>query len=158
VDPEAVRLAEALRTEGGNDTLSFLLRLNRWLNEKIAYEIRPEGAPLAPAETLRLGRGACRDLAVLFCAAARAVGMPARFVSGYHEGDPDLRTKELHAWTEVFLPGTGWRGFDPSTGLACGDRHIVLACSPDPAGAAPLSGRFGSATADSTLKAEVLFL
>jgi transglutaminase-like putative cysteine protease len=157
-EPEAAALAVSLRTEGGNDALSFLLRLNRWINEKIAYEVRAEGPPQKASETLSRGRGACRDLAVLFCAAARGVGMPARFVSGYHEGDPGLRTKELHAWTEVFLPGAGWRGFDPSTGLACGDRHIVLACSPDPAEAAPLSGRFGSATAKSKLEAEVLFL
>jgi transglutaminase-like putative cysteine protease len=157
-EAEAASLASSLRGEGSNDTLSFLLRLNRWIHEKISYEVRPEGPPQGAAVTLERGRGACRDLAVLFCAAARSVGMPARFVSGYHEGDPDQRTKDLHAWTEVFLPGAGWRGFDPSTGLACADRHIVLACSPDPAGAAPLSGRFGSATAQSRLEAEVLFL
>jgi len=158
MEPEAAELAGTVRREGGNDALSFLLRLNRWLNEKLAYEVRPEGQPLAPGETLRRGKGACRDLAVLFCAAARSQGMPARFVSGYHEGDPGLRTKDLHAWAEVFLPGAGWRGFDPSTGLACADRHIVLAASPAPAGAAPLSGRFGSRTAESTLEAEILFL
>ena len=158
VEPEAAALAEALRKEGGGEALPFLLRLNRWIHEKIAYEVRPEGLPYAAAETLQAGRGACRDLAVLFCAAARSQGIPARFVSGYHEGDPDLRSKELHAWAEVFLPGAGWRGFDPSTSLACGDRHLALAASPDPAGAAALSGRFGSATADSKLTAEVLFL
>jgi transglutaminase-like putative cysteine protease len=158
VDAEAAALARTLRKEGGDDALPFLMRLNRWINEKTAYEIRPEGPPLAPSETLRAGRGACRDLAVLFCAAARAEGIPARFVSGYHEGDPLIRTKELHAWAEVFLPGAGWRGFDPSTGMACADRHIVLAAGPDPADAAPLWGRFGSTTAESNLEAEVLFL
>jgi len=158
VEPEAAAVALELRKNGGNDALPFLMRLNRWINEKITYEVRPDGPPLAAAETLRLGRGACRDLAVLFCAAARAEGIPARFVSGYHEGDPLLRTKELHAWAEVFLPGAGWRGFDPSTGLACADRHIALAASPDPTGASPLWGRFGSTTAESKLEAEVLFL
>ena len=158
VEPEAAELALALRGESGNDSLSFLMRLNRWINEKIAYAVRPQGAPQPASETLNLGRGACRDLTVLFCAAARAEGIPARFVSGYHEGDPFVRTKELHAWAEVFLPGAGWRGFDPSTGLACADRHIALAASPDPAGAAPLSGRFGSTVAQSELETEVLFL
>jgi transglutaminase-like putative cysteine protease len=158
VEAEAAELAAALRVESGNDALSFLMRLNRWINEKITYEVRPEGAALAAGETLGRARGSCRDLAVLFCAAARSEGVPARFVSGYHEGDPHMRIKELHAWAEVFLPGAGWRGFDPSIGLACSDRHIALAASPDPAGAAPLWGRFGSTTAESKLETEVLFL
>jgi transglutaminase-like putative cysteine protease len=157
-DAEAAALALALRKEGGHDALSFLMRLNRWLNENLAYAARPDGPPFSAGETLRRGGGACRDLAVLFCAAARAEGVPARFASGYHEGDPYLRTKELHAWAEVFLPGAGWRGFDPSTGLACGDRHIALTASADPSAASPLSGRFGSINTESKLEAEVLFL
>lgn len=158
VEPEAAGLAKALAQEAGSDPLAFLLRLNQWLNQKLTYELRPEGAPQSAAETLHRGRGACRDLTVLFCAAARSLGIPARFVSGYHEGDPDIRRKELHAWAEVFLPGAGWRGFDPSSGLVCADRHVALAASPDPAGAAAISGRFGAAVAGSRLEADVDFV
>ena len=158
LEPEAAALAKVLASEAGHDPLAFLLRLNGWLNQKLTYEVRLEGAPQTPAETLHRGRGACRDLAVLFCAAARSQGLPARFVSGYHEGDPDIRAKELHAWAEVFLPGGGWRGFDPSSGLVCADRHVALAASPDPGGAAAIQGRFGAAVAGSRLEAKVEFL
>jgi transglutaminase-like putative cysteine protease len=156
--PEAAGLALALARESNGNALAFLMRLNRWLYEKLAYERRPEGAPQAPAETLQRGAGACRDRAVLFCAAARAQGLPARFVSGYAEGDPEKRMKDLHAWAEVFLPGAGWRGFDPSSGLACGDRHITLAASPEPHGSAALQGRYGATVAGSSLQAEVMFV
>lgn len=94
---------------------------------------------------------------MLFSAAVRSQGLATRFVSGYAEGDPDKRLKDLHAWTEVFLPGAGWRGFDPSSGLACADRHIPLEASPEPPGAAVLSGRYGTAVAGSRLDAEVMF-
>jgi transglutaminase-like putative cysteine protease len=156
--PEAASLGAALAREGNGNALAFLMRLNKWLFEKLAYERRPDGAPQAPAETLHRGIGACRDRAVLFCAAARSQGMAARFVSGYAEGDPEKRLKDLHAWAEVFLPGAGWRGFDPSSGLACGDRHITLAASPEPPGAAALQGRYGAAVAGSHLEAEVMFV
>jgi transglutaminase-like putative cysteine protease len=156
--PEAAALAMALARESNGNALAFLMRLNKWLSEKLTYEKRPEGAPQSPAETLHRGVGACRDRAVLFCAAARSQGLAARFVSGYAEGDPEKRLKDLHAWAEVFLPGAGWRGFDPSTGLACGDRHIPLAAAPDPLGAAPLLGRYGAAVAGSRLDAEVMFV
>ncbi|HXC63387.1 MAG TPA: transglutaminase family protein [bacterium] len=157
-EPEAAALAQALAREGKGDPLAFVMRMNRWLHEKISYEKRPEGGAQAPAQTLHHGSGACRDLALLFCAAARAEGLAARFVSGYAEGDPERRLKDLHAWTEIFLPGAGWRGFDPSSGLACADRHITLSASPDPSGAAVLSGRYGAAVAGSRLEAEVMFV
>lgn len=156
--PEAAALALALARESHGDALAFLMRLNRWLHEKLAYAKRLESGVQAPALTLHQGAGACRDLAVLFSAAARSQGLATRFVSGYAEGDPDKRLKDLHAWTEVFLPGAGWRGFDPSSGLACADRHIPLAASPEPPGAAVLSGRYGAAVAGSRLDAEVMFV
>lgn len=155
---EAQALATALAKEAGNDPVAFLLRLNQWLHTKLTYELRPEGAAQSPAETLHRGRGACRDLSVLFMAGCRAVGIPARFVSGYHEGDPEARHKDLHAWAEAWLPGAGWRGFDPSLGLAVGDRHISLAAAPDAAGAAAISGRYGASVAGSKLTAEVMFV
>lgn len=153
-----LELSEKLKVEAGGQVLPFLLRLNRFLNENITYEIRPEGDPRSAEETLSLGRGACRDLTVLFMALARSQGIPARYVSGYHEGDPLKPNKELHAWAEVFLPGGGWRGFDPSVGLAVADHHIALAAGPDPPDAAALSGVFTSAKPGSKMETEVVFI
>jgi transglutaminase-like putative cysteine protease len=85
--------------------------------------------------------GSCRDFAVLFMAACQAVGLAARFVSGYQEGDEAQEARELHAWPEVYIPGGGWRGFDPTHGLAVCDRHVPLAAAAHPANAAPVSGK-----------------
>ena len=93
-------------------------------------------------------KGSCRDLAVLFCAACRAVGLAARFVSGY-ERDASLQENgDLHAWAEVYLEGGGWRGYDPSRALAVASTHVAVAAASDPLLASPVSGTFrGAATA-----------
>ena len=83
-------------------------------------------------EILRDREGSCRDLAVLFCAACRALGLAARFVSGY-ERDASLQENgDLHAWAEVYLEGAGWRGYDPSRALAVAASHVAVAASSDP--------------------------
>ena len=92
--------------------------------------------------TLAKAGGACRDLAVLEMEAIRAAGLPARFVSGYRAGDPETNNQELHAWVEVYLPGAGWRGYDPTTGFAVSDGHVALAAGSDPRIVAPTSGSF----------------
>ncbi len=158
VEPNVRELSEEVARDCGGEALAFLMRLNRRIHGLLDYEPRPSGPPRPSGETLALGRGACRDFAVLFCAAARVHGIPARFVSGYHFGGPDRRARELHAWAEAFLPGAGWRGFDPSLGLACAEEHVALAAAPDPAFAAPLSGCFGPRGIESALEAEVIFL
>jgi transglutaminase-like putative cysteine protease len=79
---------------------------------------------------------------VLFVEACRAIGLAARFVSGYQEGDTDSTDRHLHAWAEVYVPGGGWRGYDPTQGLAVADRHITLVASPLSRYAAPISGSF----------------
>ena len=89
----------------------------------------------------------------------RAVGIAARFVSGYQEGDADMSGRDLHAWVEVYLPGAGWRGYDPTLGLVVSDRHIPLAASAIPEYAAPISGasvpvEYGQKIA-STLNAQI---
>ena len=106
------------------------------------------GAPFAAETTLREQEGSCRDLAVLFCAACRAVGLAARFVSGY-ERDASLQENgDLHAWAEVYLEGGGWRGYDPSRALAVASTHVAVAAASDPLLASPVSGTFrGAATA-----------
>ena len=92
----------------------FLDYLCRELQTTCEVVRREEGPPLAPLETLRSRRGACRDLAVLFIDACRAMGLSARFVSGYQEHDDDALHRDMHAWAEVFIPGGGWRGYDPT--------------------------------------------
>jgi transglutaminase-like putative cysteine protease len=107
--------------------------------------VRPEGDPLPASVTLASQEGSCRDLAVLFVEACRCVGVAARFVSGYVADEPS-GLRELHAWGAAYVPGAGWRGYDPTMGLAVTDRHVTLAAAATPAGAAPVDGRFrGSA-------------
>ena len=84
--------------------------------------------------------GSCRDYAVLFMEVCRAMGIPARFVSGYQEGDTEQESRDLHAWAEVYLPGAGWRGYDPTLGLVVSDRHIPLAASAIPSYASAIEG------------------
>jgi len=127
-------------TRGG--TLDFLSRLCTVIYEDYTVEIRDEGLPLPPAVVIRNKRGACRDLTVLYMAVCRSMGLAARFVSGYQEGDQDMEQRHLHAWAEVYVPGGGWRGYDPTLGLTVADRHIIVAASHDPAGALPVIGTF----------------
>ena len=124
------------------------------MKRDFVYEFRPSGAPNQPQETLASKRGSCRDWAILYMAAARAVGLAARFVSGYYfDEKPELA--ELHAWVEVYIPGGGWRGFDPSLGLACYGHHIALATGASAAVTAPIQGTFkGDARAEMKLEIE----
>jgi transglutaminase-like putative cysteine protease len=138
----ALALAETLRRDGAVTPQAFALALLAWMHDHLGTVVRQEPGVFSPDATLARGEGACRDLAVLFLAACRHVGIPARFVSGYHQGDPESDERDLHAWSEIYLPGGGWRGFDPSLGLAAADRHVVLAAAPDPADAAPIAGTF----------------
>lgn len=130
----------------------FLTELSGRLAAEIEGEVRLKGEAFDPGETLRLGKGSCRDAAVLFMDVCRSVGLAARFVSGYQEGDPEAGEKYLHAWAEVYLSGVGWRGFDPTLGLAVADRHLALAAGPTAASAAPSEGSYRG-TALSSMKA-----
>jgi transglutaminase-like putative cysteine protease len=137
----------SLRPMSGSETVGALVGMNQWLHANIAYERREEGEALAPSETLRLRRGACRDTAVLLAAALRGQGLAARLVSGYlweSAGDPAQRKAEssLHAWTEVYLPGAGWIGMDPSNGVLADHHYIATAVGIVPADVAPVAGRY----------------
>jgi transglutaminase-like putative cysteine protease len=156
--PAAAALAQKICSEAKGEATAFVLRLNKWIFEHLSQEHREHGEAWPADQTLLEQRGACRDVAQLFLACARSLGLPGRFVSGYFEGDSELRNKDLHAWVEVYLPGGGWRGFDPSCGLAVADRHIALCAAPRPEGAAAISGTFGAPLGGSTLVAEVLFM
>jgi len=139
-DSTALELAQEIAIATNNNTLNFLFTLNQRIYQDCKYYIRDIGEPFPAGITWRNRQGSCRDYAVLFMEVCRAVGIPARFVSGYQEGDEQQSSRDLHAWVEVYLPGAGWRGYDPTLGLVISDRHIPLAASAVPKYAAAIEG------------------
>jgi transglutaminase-like putative cysteine protease len=124
-------------------TFALLQRLNTHIHQSLSYRVREESGVQTPAETLTLGTGSCRDWAFLFMEAARHFGLAARFVSGYLNTPPSSANYgATHAWAEVFLPGAGWKGFDPTTGLVVGTDHIAVAVARLPESVPPVEGSF----------------
>jgi transglutaminase-like putative cysteine protease len=148
----AENIAEQVRWE----TVPFLSALAAGLSRKCEVIIREEGDPFPPGVTLGERRGSCRDLAVLFIYLCRVMGFAARFVSGYQQGDPDQLRRDLHAWAEVYLPGPGWRGYDPSLGLTVADRHVAVAAASSFRDAAPVSGTFRGTDVTATLRNHIV--
>ena len=139
-DSSALELAQEIAIATQNNTLDFLFALNQRIYKECSYSIRDIGEPFPAGVTWRNKQGSCRDYAVLFMEVCRAMGIAARFVSGYQEGDELQQSRDLHAWVEVYLPGAGWRGYDPTLGLVISDRHIPLAASAIPKYAAAVEG------------------
>jgi len=144
--------AAGLAVAVGQDTTAFLLQLAERIHHDFQHVGRFEGEPMAPEQTLAGRSGACRDTAMLFVAACRSQGLAARFVSGYSiHHPPEVTEHELHAWAEVYLSGAGWRGYDPSLGLAVADGHLVLATAPDHRLAAAVTGTYRGTGVTSTM-------
>lgn len=152
-DPAVDEFMRPILARSGRQPLSFLSALNQAIHETCSVTVREHGEPLLPAQTLAAGRGACRDLAVLFMDGCRAAGIAARFVSGYQEQGSGARF--MHAWAEVYLPGGGWRGYDPTQGLAVVDRHVAVAAGNSPSEASPIQGSFRGDAQAAPLKAEI---
>jgi len=151
-DPAVAAWAAEQAAAVNHRTTDLLMALADTIHHSFHHVGRPDGDPLAPAETLAHRRGACRDTAMLYVEACRSLGLAARFVSGYSmHHPPEVSEQELHAWAEVYLVGAGWRAYDPSLGLAVADGHVALAVAPDHRLAAPVSGRYRGTGVNSSL-------
>jgi transglutaminase-like putative cysteine protease len=141
-DPAAVDMAQEALMGSDQRALMFLQQLVEIIQDRVKYTQRHVGPAWPAGRTLKERVGSCRDLAMLMVEACRCVGLPARFVSGYHLVEPKPESYDLHAWAEVYLPGAGWRGFDPSGIGVIDDRYITLATSSKPELTAAVTGTF----------------
>ncbi len=129
------------------ETFALLDQLNRAIPQDFRYQAREEPGVQSPALTLSLGSGSCRDLAALFIDATRQLGFASRFVTGYHTSYAhEAGAGSTHAWAEVYLPGPGWKGFDPTGGVVTGSEHIAVAVAGHPETVPPVSGSYVGTT------------
>jgi transglutaminase-like putative cysteine protease len=142
VTPQVIDYATAAATSAQWNTLAFLTGLCHQIFQTFQQLTRPEGQPWTSHETLMRLEGSCRDLAVLYCDCCRVMGIAARFVSGYECASVGCAVPYMHAWTEVYLPAAGWRGYDPSRGVMVADNHVAVAAAVDPFLASPVTGTF----------------
>ena len=145
-DPSAVELAQEALAGSSNNALSFTFQLIEIIQDRVKYTKRHTGPAWPASRTLRERVGSCRDLAMLMVESCRSVGIPSRFVSGYHFEDPLPKEFELHAWAELYIPGAGWRGFDPSGKGLIDERYLTLVSSSKSNLTAVITGNFRGKT------------
>lgn len=143
---EAATLQDWLRTQklpSASTAEELVLHLTAAIHGMVRYQRREEKGVQSPATTLTLGNGSCRDLASLLMEGARHLGIATRFASGYLDCVATRAARGVtHAWTEVYFPGLGWRGYDPTVGRRCSHQHIVTGVSNHPRGVMPVSGKY----------------
>ncbi|ADV51161.1 transglutaminase domain-containing protein [Cellulophaga algicola DSM 14237] len=137
------------------NTIPYLTNLTKQLHDDFSVEYRADGAPFIPDETFQLKRGSCRDLSWMLINVLRQQGLAARFVSGYYYFDMVKPAYELHAWVDVYLPGIGWFGLDPSHGILTGNTHFPIASSAHYEHTMPVSGGIRG-SASSKLNTELI--
>ncbi|MDT3779289.1 transglutaminase family protein [Nitrospira sp. MA-1] len=136
-------MANFWKPEEPIQTYTLLQRLGTHINQTLSYRVREEPGVQTVGQTLEYGTGSCRDFALLFMEAARCLGLAARFVSGYLHAPPSATDYgATHAWAEVYLPGAGWKGFDPTGGTMAGTDHIAVAVARLPESVPPIEGSF----------------
>jgi transglutaminase-like putative cysteine protease len=143
--PAIADYARTIRAQSAGETLTVLHALLERLHRGIVYDTAPTHAATTAQEAFALGRGVCQDHAHIFIAAARSLGIPARYAGGYfHRADGLAQQEAGHAWAEAFVPELGWVGFDPANGISPTDAHVRVAVGLDYLGAAPVRGsRYG---------------
>ena len=144
--------SDSLANKTENDILTFLIELTGEIYNTFTYEKREKGEPYSPEFTLKTKTGSCRDLAVLFMECCRYQGFASRFVSGYRIDKDSIENTDLHAWCEVFIEGAGWKGFDPSMGLAVTNEYFTLSSSYSSFITLPIIGSYRSNYSFSELK------
>lgn len=145
VSAPVAHLTRRVLSETGLGALDFLEGLSREIHRDFRNVPRPSGPPLPPEQTVQDRQGSCRDLAVLFMASCRSLGLEARFVSGYIPAPPG-EPQHMHAWSEVLLPEYGWIPFDPTHSEGVGEEHIPVAAAAAPADAAPVTGSYSASS------------
>ncbi|HEY5793363.1 MAG TPA: transglutaminase family protein [Chthoniobacterales bacterium] len=127
----------------GDEAMSLLGEIGEWIRQHIQYRRREDRGVQSPLETLRLRSGSCRDMATLLLETLRSLRLPARFASGYLDSAASAAGRAAtHAWTEVYFPQYGWRGYDPTLGEPTSHKHIVTGVSSHPRGVMPVSGSY----------------
>ena len=152
-----VSFANSIVKDSAASTMCFLFNLSSFIHQNFEKIEREFGPPNPSDQTLKEEKGSCRDLTVLFIEACRVFGLASRFVSGYHLSEFANEENNLHAWAEVYLPGGGWRGYDPSLGLAVSNYHVALASGYHPSLAAPVSGTYRGDDIKAQLEYEIKF-
>lgn len=157
-EPDQIAIfASRMRDASRGELAPLLTSLNNTIFDRFETVRRAEPGVWSPERTWREKRGASRDLAALFIDVCRALGVAARFVSGYEESETlgVGEGGELHAWVEVYIPGAGWRGYDPSRGLAIAQSHVAVAAAATAAGTAPVTGTYRGSGVTSEFETEI---